>query len=147
MMSNRLLLYMTILVIAGMATLFALNLALILNETTQPQTHLNYNDVKGMAIKHQGLLYTLNFQQQNQVIEILNKSIRISQVNATRQRKIPDFEEIVIYQFEDKPDLIVTPIASINNKLIYSIPEWNQGGYLMEASEGELKRLLPQTYD
>ena len=145
-MSNRTLISFTALVILGMAILLGLNMNQILTGQPESQTYLNYNEVRGMAISHHQLLYTLNFTQQNKVIGLLNKAVRIAELKAT-ERQPPDFDHLVIYQFNHKPDLIIKPIAYVDQNLIFSVPEWYKDGYLMELSEGDLQQLLSQTYD
>lgn len=143
--SNRFVIYMTIAVLLGIGGLFVINLNSIFTGQTTPQTYIKHNDVRGMAVKHKGLLYTLNFDQQNQLINIFNQSIRIAEIKpeANKNTKI---EQIVIYRF-DMPELKITPLAYLDHELIYSIPEWNANGYLIDVSNGELEKLLAQTYD
>lgn len=146
MISNRVVFYMTLLVLIGMGILFFLNLNQMREGTTGSGTYLKYNDVRGIAIKHKDLLYTLNFDQQNRIIDILNQSIQIQKIPAG-QRQAPDFQQLIIYRFEDQPDLIITPTTYLNNELVYSMPQWNPNGYMKEVSVGELRKLISQTYD
>jgi hypothetical protein len=145
-MTNRTLIYLTALVILAMTLLISLNMSSILTGESKNQTYLRYNDVRGMAIAHNQLLYTLNFKQQNTVIDILNKAIHIIDIRPG-QRQPPNIEKIVIYRFNNQPDLVINPIAYVNQNLVFSIPEWEQEGYFMELSNGALKQLLSQTYD
>lgn len=145
-MKNRTLVYLTSIVILGMLTLLALNMTSILTGKSTSQTYLKHNHVRGMAVKANQLLYTLNFKQQNQVIDILNRSVRVVGVKPGKRQK-PDIENIVIYQFDGKPDLIVNPIAYVDKNLVFSVPEWEKEGYLMELSEGSLHNLLSSSYD
>lgn len=144
-MKNRTLVYLTSFVILGMLVLLGLNMSSLMTGH-RVETYLKYNHVRGMAINHNELLYTLNFNQQNEVIEILNHSVRVVGVKPGKRKK-PDFEKIVVYQFDGKPDLIVKPIAYIGNNLVFSVAEWNPEGYLMEISEGKLQTLLSKSYD
>lgn len=145
-MNNRTLVYLTSLVILGMLVLLALNMTSILTGQPIGQTYLRFNHVRGMAINHDQLLYTLNFSQQNQIIEILNRSVRVVGVKPGKRQK-PDFEKIIVYQFDNKPDLVINPIAYVDKNLVFSVPEWEAEGYLMELSEGDLQDLLSKTYD
>jgi hypothetical protein len=145
-MTNRTLLYLTLLVIFGMAILFAINMTSILTGQPESQTYLQYNNVRGMAVAHNQLLYTLNFKQQNQVIDILNRAVRVVGVKPGKRQK-PTIEKIVVYQFDNKPDLIINPIAYVDQNLVFSIPQLEKDNYLMELSEGDLQQLLSQTYD
>jgi hypothetical protein len=116
--------------------------------TGQPisQTYLKYNDVRGMAVSHNQLLYTLNFKQQNTVIEILNKAVRVVGVKPGKHQK-PNFDKIVVYQFNHQPDLNIHPIAYVEKNLVFTVPEWDKEGYFMELSEGDLETLLSQSFD
>lgn len=133
-------------VVLCMLLLLALNLTSILTGSPPPQNFLKYNEVRGMEVGHNKLLYTLNFQQQNEVIEILNRSVRVVGLKPGKHQK-PNIDKIVIYQFDSKPSLTITPITYIDDNLVYSIPEWNSDGYLMEISDGDLHQLLSKTYD
>lgn len=145
-MSNRTLIYMTGLVLLGMGILFALNLGQILIGSPPNQTYLKYNEVRGIAVKHRQLLYTLNFAQQNSTIDILNQSLLLAEVKPGTTQPV-DIEQIIIYQFEGKPDIILTPIAYVDQQLVYQSPLWSPQGYFMEVSVGEFKKLISQSYD
>ena len=145
-MSNRTLVYLTTLVILAMAILLGVNMQSILTGQPENQTYLRYNDVRGMAVNHNQLLYTLNFKQQNTVIDILNEAIRINEIKPGN-RQPPNIEQLIIYQFDNKPDIVITPIAYVDQNLVFSAPLWGEDGFLMELSEGRLKELLSQTYD
>jgi hypothetical protein len=144
-MTNRTLFSLTALVILGIAILLGLNMTSILTGEPKSQTYLKYNEVRGMAIGHNQLLYTLNFQQQNTVIEILNKAAHVLEIPPGKHQK-PNIDRIVVYQF-NKPDLLITPIAYMDQNFIFSVPEWIENGYLMELSDGDLHQLLSQAYD
>lgn len=145
-MNNRTFFYLTAIVLLGMIALLALNLTSILTGQPQNQGYLKYNHVKGMAVGHKQLLYTLNFSQQNRIIDILNGSVRVMGVNPGKREK-PDFDKIVVYQFDGQPDLVINPIAYVDNNLVFSVSEWEPTSYLMELSEGDLQNLLSKAYD
>ena len=145
-MNNRIVLFFTIAVLAGMGILLAINMSSILTGQPAHQTYLKYNNVRGMAVGHNQMLYTLNFKQQNDVIDILNRSVRVLEVKPGKRQK-PNIEKIVVYQFDHLPDLIITPIAYVDGNLVYSVPQWNEDGYMMELSDGDMQKLLTQTYD
>lgn len=145
-MNNRTFVYLTGLVIIGMLVLLALNMTSILTGQPEGQEFLKYNHVRGMAVDHNQLLYTLNFNQQNRVIDIINRSVRVVGVKPGKRQK-PDINKIIVYQFDGKPDLIINPIAYVDDNLVFSVPEWESEGYLMELSEGNLQKLLSKTYD
>jgi hypothetical protein len=145
-MSNRLVLWMTVLVLIGIGILFALNMASLFRGQSPASIYLKHNNVRGIAVKHENKLYTLNFTQQNDVVDWLNGSVPIEEIKSGQQTN-PVIEQIVIYQFGEAKDLILTPVAYVDHNLIYSIPDWNPKGYMMDVSEGRLQNLLSQTYD
>jgi hypothetical protein len=145
-MSNRTLAFLTALVILGMLILFALNMTDILTGKPPNQVYLKYHDVRGMAVGHHRLHYTLNFKQQNTVIDILNSAVPITEIKS-HNREPANIDTLIIYQFQNMPDVVLTPIAYIDQNLVFSAPKWVPNGYLMELSEGDLKKLLSQTYD
>lgn len=145
-MSNRTLLYLSFVVLGGMAILLALNISYFFTGKSINQTYLKYNAVRGIAVDHQQLLYTLNFEQQNSVIEMINRSVPVAEVKPGQRQK-PAIEKIIVYQFENLPDITLTPIAIVNGNLVFSVPQWIQDGYLMDLSDGDFQKLLAQTYD
>lgn len=145
-MSNRLLAYLTGMVILGMVILLSLNMTTLLSGQPRTQTYLRYNDVRGIAVKHNNLLYTLNFNQQNKVVDIINRAVRVLGVKPGK-RQPPAIESLIVYQFDGKPDLVINPIAYVDNNLVFSVAQWESEGYLMEVSEGALQTLLSQAYD
>lgn len=145
-MTNRTLIYLTGLVFLGMIILFALNMTSILTGTPENQTYLKYNNVRGIAVSYHHLLYTLNFKQQNKVIDILNRAVHVIGLKPGKRQK-PTIDNIVIYQFDDQPNLDIIPVAYIDNNLVFSVPQWDSKNYFMEISNGDLQRLLSQTYD
>ncbi|KIC72792.1 MULTISPECIES: hypothetical protein [Candidatus Protochlamydia] len=145
-MTNKTLVYLTFLVLIGMAILFALNMTSLLSGQPDNQTYLKYNQVRGIAVSHNKKLYTLNFKQQNDLIEILNRAVRVVGVKPGKRQR-PNIDQIIIYQFKDQPDIVITPIAYVDNNLVFSAPSWNKDTYLMEISDGRLLQLISQTFD
>ena len=145
-MSNRNLVLGAILLIVGMLILFTFDFKAILSGEPLNQKYLKFNDVQSIAIEHNQLLYTLNFDQQNQVINILNESIPIEEIKSDK-RVLPNITKIVIYSLKGKPEIVLTPIAYVDNDLIYSAPDWAPNGFLMEVSEGALRNIFSQAYD
>ncbi len=145
-MSNRTLIYATVLVVASMLVLLGLNLSSILTgEPTTPR-YLHRNQIRGMAVGHRQLLYTLNFAQQNQIVDLLNEAIQVEGI-PSGNREAPDIDALVVYTFDDKPEVKLQPIAYIDHNLLFSAPAWTSSGYLMERSEGDLQKLLSLAYD
>jgi hypothetical protein len=145
-MSNRTLAILTGLVLLGMILLFAINLTNILTGRPPNQRYLQYNNIRGIAVSHNQLLYTLNFQQQNEVIDILNVAVPVIEIKPGKRQQ-PNIDKMIIYQFEGKPEITITPIAFVDQDLIFSAHAWEPHDYLMELSEGDLHKLLSQSYD
>lgn len=144
-MSNRTLFLLTGLVVLCIVILLLLN-ALPLFWTPSVEKYLKFNDVRGMAVEHKGKLYTLNFDQQNEVIGYLNKSIPVADTVVANKNPKIDISKIVVYRF-GLPNLTMVPIEYINNNLIFSSPDWNPKGLMKDVSRGELENVLSQTYD
>jgi hypothetical protein len=145
-MENRTLVYLTSFVILSMLILLGINMTSILTGEPKTQTYLQYNNVRGMAVVHNQLPYTLNFDQQNAIVDIINRSVRVVGVKPGKRQK-PDIEQLIVYQFDDQPDLVIEPIAYVDQNLVFSVPQWETKGYFMELSDGGLYNLLSTTYD
>lgn len=143
-MSNRMIYILTFFVLVGICILLVINSTNVLNvKFTDP--YLSKKDVRGTAIIHQGKEYTLNFAQQNALIDYLNAS----QVQVNQDLKVDspaDFEKIVIYLFE-VPNVEIIPIGYSKNNLIFTSEKWNAKGQFIDTSNGQLKELLSGTYD
>jgi hypothetical protein len=110
-----------------------------------PEKYLSQNNVRGIAVEHKGKLFTLNFQQQNDFITYINQAFKAG--NAISPQPSTAINKIVIYQFENKPDIDITVYGYIDNDLIFSTPAWFSNELLRDKSQGALKTLLSQTYD
>lgn len=144
-MNNRTLIYMTGVVIVCVAILIGINLFYTFQGTFPKDVLLDYNSIRGSAIEHGGKLYTLNFEQQKALIEAINASTRIAELPTGGKK--PSFTKIVVYRFDDAPDVVITPIAFVDGNLVYSAPQLITPDYLMELSRGQLEKILSQTYD
>lgn len=145
-MSNRTLFFLTALVICAMIALLAINMTSILTGQPPNQQYFKYNDVRGMAISHNQLLYTLNFKEQNSVIDIINRAVPIHEIKEGK-REPSNIEKLIVYRFENKPDIALTPIGSVDGNLVFSAPQLESDGFLMELSDGDLRKMLSQLYD
>src|SRR5690242_3341532 len=108
-MDNRTLYFLTAVVLIAMAILLGLNMNKIIKGTPASQEYLNPNEVRGISIVHDDKPYTLNFQQQLAIIDHLNRAVKIATIPTEGTKQKPDFDKIIIYQFDNKPDIIVTP--------------------------------------
>lgn len=145
-MSNKSIFTIALLAVMVLGFILTININSILKGKVVEEAYLKYNSVKGMAVERNKLLYTLNFDQQNEIVSILNRSVRVLGVKPNKREK-PKIDKLVIYQFGENPDIIITPIAYIDKNLVYSAPAWSPDNYLMELSDGQLSKLIAQTYD
>lgn len=160
-MNRRLTLIMTFAVVGGFAVILLMNVASLIGFI--PEKFISPNDVRGIAVEHNKLLYTLNFSQQNTVVDICNRFIPVSKQDVdTRKiasKNLPEITKIIIYRF-NAPDIEITPTAyiektqsvsmqpnSVHTSLVFSVPLWNSNGYLEEAASDEMEKLLSTTYD
>jgi hypothetical protein len=69
-------------------------------EALQPGGVLASHQVKGMALQCGGLLYTLNFAQQNQLMALLNLNSAAG-LSERVQNIMPGAEELIVYRFAE----------------------------------------------
>lgn len=128
----------------------ALFLVILLNVipffwTPGTDTYIRQDAVRGMAIKRKDLLYTLNFDQQKRVVDILNRAIPVGDPKSVATDPPLDFQAIVIYRF-DQPDITIIPLRWVEKNLLFSAIEWSES-HLLEVSHDELFALIPTTFD
>ena len=145
-MNNRMLIFMVSMVLVAIGLMLGLNILTIFQEAA-PSKYLSPNEVRGMATEHNKLLYTLNFEQQNRAVILLNRAIRVGYQAYTEHDGVTfDFDKLVVYRFNE-PEITIIPISVIKGQMVFSCPEWNPDGLLRETGPGELKDHLDQTYD
>lgn len=161
--SSKITAIMTGVVLLGFAIILAMNVASMLGVI--PSKYISPNDVSGIAVEHEGKLFTLNFAQQNELVDIFNRSKAISKENFEKrkiQKELPNFNKIIVYTFNEK-NIEVKPIGYVSNStsntqnqntqissnlsMVYSAPDWNKDGFLEESSSNEMLSLLQSTYD
>lgn len=157
---SRIPLYLILAVLVGFAIILGLNGMSRLGVI--PSKYISPNDVRGIAVMHDDKLYTLNFEQQKQLIDIFNRSIPVGkELVETRKVDVPDapkIQKIIVYRF-NASDLEMIPVAYVSKSsslldktgttkisLVYSVPEWNQNGLMEESTSDELNKLLSTTY-
>ena len=144
-MSNRVVSWLTGLVVVCMVILLLLN-SIPLFWSPDTEKYLKYNDVRGMAVEYKNKIYTLNFDQQKELIGYLNQSIPVGLLKNNNGSPKTEISKIVIYRF-GLPDLTLIPIEYSNHRLIFSAPEWNPDGWMKDVSSGALENLLSKTHD
>lgn len=111
---------------------------------TPSDTFISPYDVRGMAVVHLGKPYTLNFDQQNYVVEALNKALPVGRLRANPAIARP-FEKLIIYRF-NQPDIDLPLVDLADKTLVFQANDWNPQGYLTEVTVGELYNVLTQAY-
>lgn len=143
--SNKTLYYLTSVVALGVALLLLIQ---FFNRISFPtnERYLSYNGVRGVAIEHNNLLYTLNFDQQNRLIDYINMALPVGKSSWNSSRNDLPFTKIVVYRF-NQPDLIMTLVGIENQNLIFAVPDWNSAGYISDVTLGKFYQLMVRTYD
>lgn len=139
-MSNRTLFWMAMIILGAMGVLFLVNMVAFL-KGPPPEQYISHNEVRGMAVEYKDKLYTLNFDQQNQVIGWLNSAIPVDE--AVVEGEV-DVERIIIYRFK-QPEIELKPVTYKDGILIFSATDWSVD-LLRETSEGKLKQMLQESY-
>jgi hypothetical protein len=144
-MNTRIITFLTVIVLAAMGLILALNLSNLFLPLPA-QRYLSFNDVKGIALDYKGQSYTLNFEQQNDLIDHVNRFLAVGKQKQPDPNARIDFGSITVYLF-NAPNIILKPIGLEKENLIFLVPEWNQSGYLLDVSNGALKELIDETFD
>jgi hypothetical protein len=144
-MNNRTLLLITTLLICILTILLFLTLRPVFQSQKYSQ-FLSYNGVRGMATIYKDQPYTLNFQQQNEMIEILNSAIVANNDILTEKIETANFDFLQIYLF-NAPGVLIKPIGYEKDELIFSTSAWNPQKNLRTMSNGRLRKLIAETYD
>jgi hypothetical protein len=160
-MNKRTTLVMTGAVVAGFLIILMMNIASFFG--IESATYLSPNNIRGSAVEHSGLLYTLNYEQQNRLLGIINRSIPLTKDEAAERKADgaanQEVQKVVIYRF-NVPDLELVPVGYVKPRagsaapkeeilaMVYSVPgEVTPVGFLEESVPGELKQFFSETYD
>lgn len=144
-MSGRGLTYMIFGVILAFAILLLLNFATFLNRAPQEQ-FLSRNNVRGSGVMHNKQIYTLNFAQQNALIDYINHSEAMNRKPISTD--IPDLkiEKIIVYLFNGS-DIEISFVGQVGKNLLLSSPTLSPSGYLIDTSDGAFAEMLSKSYD
>jgi len=160
-MNRRLTVVMTFSVLGGFIVILLMNVAAMLGVI--PAKFISQNDVRGVAVEHKKLLYTLNFRQQRELIEMFNHSFLATPEEVDERSIIftggPSIDKIIIYRF-DAPDIEIIPngyivktgapwdeISDSDLNMVFIAPLWNPNGFIEESSAHETFKMLLTTYD
>lgn len=125
--------------------LLAINLVPVFSMPAK-QTYISLNNVRGSAVIYQQKPFTLNFRQQNELIDILNRAVFVKKSDYLNSKKDFNFDKIVIYPFIGDA-IEIQPIDYSESNLIFSAPAWNQEFYMMELSAGSLQEIINSSHD
>ena len=141
-MDNRLLSYLTILVVGLIAVLFALKLLPVF-WAPMGEKYISFNQVRGIEVQVVGNSYKLSVAQQNTLIKYLNQAIPVAPPAAEKDSKPLNFDKIIIYRLEDKSDIILAPLTyDSNGNLFFKVPEWNEHGVFKDVSGGKIQSII-----
>ena len=101
-MKNSTLLMLTFIGVLGGLVLLVLNL-IPADTTPMIGGYIKPGDVRGAAVEHGGLLYTLNFEQQNTLLRLLNRSVPVSKTESESLSPPPPISKILLYLFQNRP--------------------------------------------
>jgi hypothetical protein len=103
------------------------------------------NDVRGMEIVFRDRPYTLNFNQQQEMLELINRCVPVGKIRGAKT-PLPGFSKIVVYLF-GQPNIELAAIDFSENEFYLQSPTLNPGGYLMDVSAGRMARLVESAHD
>lgn len=144
-MSNRTLTVLMIAMIGAVAALFLINYGVVFQEAVTPPL-IAKKEVRGVSIEHKGKVYTLNFDQQNAVIEVFNNALKVGPESYfPKDKKSFEFTRVLVHRF-DKPDLEMTPYGYTAGELLYRIPALYSEGLFEEAGPRPITPILKEAY-
>ncbi|MDP1836240.1 MAG: hypothetical protein Q8K75_10000 [Chlamydiales bacterium] len=108
-------------------------------------TLLQPNDIRGMEIVYKNLPYTLNFDQQQEMLELINRCIPVGKISAS-PGGLPYFKKIVVYLF-GRPSIELNQVDFAENEFYFQAPGLNADGFLMDVSGGRMFQLVESAHD
>lgn len=106
---------------------------------------IHQDQIAGMAVIHDGLPYTFNFDEQKRTIDILNRAIPLADYAPVSDESPLEFTAFEIYRF-DKDPLVIQPLGWVSQNLVFRAKEWSDSP-LKEVSHGELFDIVNSAYD
>jgi hypothetical protein len=131
--------------LGAIAMAFLVNLFSIFDQGI-PEKYISKGDVSGMAIVYKGVPYTLSFDQQNEVIDLINRSIPVGSTYLSKEGVKPLFDKFIVYRF-GKDEIEIRPITYIDHNLVFASTVLYKDGYLRDISMGRLESLIPTLYE
>lgn len=144
-MQNNKLTVLIFLGVVGVIALLFLQITPTNNPTTTPQLS-TIGDLKGSAIFHKNTPYTLNFDQQQILIEYLNRAAKVKKSDFTIETSTFPYERIVLYRFEGG-NIELIPVMLKEKNIVFNIPKISEDSYFLEMSGGQLANVLNGAFD
>jgi len=140
-MGNRTVAWLLSIVVVAMALLIVINTLPLLMQPAS-EKFIPRNTIRGMAVFRNKKPFTLNFEQQNKVAEILNRSVKVGMENyLTGETADFDYDLLKIYRFGDE-DIEIKPVGFVSNQLLLQSTDRNPKELIRETGPGELDPLL-----
>ncbi len=129
----------SVLILFGIA-----NFYLWFQENKPKDWFLDEGAVRGSGVVHKEQIYTLNFDQQNALLEILNESKRVKD-KTVKSSESSGIDNLVIYLFHPSEPVVLTPINAAYS--LFSVSTFKPNRYLAIGNSEKLQALLNTTYD
>lgn len=143
-MKNSFLIALIIAVVAGIALLFVMQFSSYFDTGHQRFT---YSDIRGAAVYYKDKPYTLNFDQEAELLEAVNRTVPI--VSASFEfpgKSTLPLSKIAIYLFNGNT-IELFPRYDAGEEIIFEAPALAQGTFLKDTSGGSLRTMLLGTFD
>ncbi len=127
------------------AMMFASTMLLQVIWVGDPDLLLDPDDVRGMVVVHQGVPYTLNFRQQNDIVKEINSFEEVSSEEKRDEGKPLPFDRLIIYHF-DTPNDVVTGKKGGDNIIELTFETEGYRRFLTAPSETHFLSTLKQAY-
>jgi len=110
----------------------------------EPDLLLDPDDVRGMVVVNQGVPYTLNFSQQNDLIVALNQMDEVAMPEGYDSGKNLPFDKLIIYHFDTPTDLVQGKFIGEEIALTFDTDSYRR--FLSGGSKTDFLGVLKQGY-
>lgn len=114
--------------------------------TAPSKNIVSSSDIRGMAVMHKGIPYTLNFDQQKTATDVIARAVQVKKADYPKSDASFAFDKIIVYRF-NAPDVELLPIQFQDDNLVFSVPVIDPNVYYLELSGGELKQMISSSFD
>lgn len=145
-MKSSTLIAMTAVVLIAITTLLIINVAPKSYVPTPAESSFPINDISGIAVFHNGVPYTLNFEQQKIALDALGRAVEVKKADYPKVQGPFNFDKIAIYRIKNT-EIELTPIQFVDTNLVFSVPSISTAEYFLELSGGGLQEMINTTFD